>query len=124
MKTKSLKMSGVDLYLEKLKPPIKDIAIALRGIVKEAAPKAEESIKWGMPVYMSDGLLCSIMAAKGHVSFIFYNGIGLSDPKGLLEGSGKKMKSIKFRELKDVKRSILRSWIKQAAKIDALTIQG
>ena len=102
----------------------KDIAFALRAIVKEAAPKAEESIKWGMPVYMSDGLLCSIMAAKEHVSFIFYNGIGLSDPKGFLEGSGKKMKSIKFHELKEVKITILRSWIKQAVKINAAAKRG
>jgi hypothetical protein len=124
MKTKSSKMSGVDLYLGQLKPPIKDIAVALRALIKEAAPKAEESIKWGMPVYMSSGLLCSIMAAKRHVSFIFYDGIGLSDPKGFLEGSGKKMKLIKFRELKEVKKGILQSWIKQAIKINAETKRG
>ena len=124
MKTKSSKMSEVDSYIEKLKPPINDIAVALRAAVKEAAPQAVESIKWGMPVYMSDGLLCSIMAAKKHVSFIFYNGIGLSDPKGFLEGSGKKMKFIKFRELIEVKKSVLRSWIKQAVKINAEARRG
>ena len=124
MKAKSQKLLGVDLYLSKLQPPIQEIAVTLRAIVTEAAPKAEETIKWNMPVYMSDGLLCSIMAAKGHVSCIFYNGKDLSDPKELLSGNGKKMKFIQFRELKDVKEDDLRRWIKQAVKINANEKRG
>ncbi len=54
----------------------------------------------------------------GHmVDLGFYRGIELKDPKGLLEGSGKGMRHIKVRTLKEIDREYFTELVKQAASL-------
>jgi hypothetical protein len=51
---------------------------------------------------------CYIGAHREHVNLGFYYGAELPDPKGLLEGTGKKLRHIKVREVEEVAQTSLR----------------
>ncbi|MBI2429050.1 MAG: DUF1801 domain-containing protein [Ignavibacteriales bacterium] len=42
----------------------------LRAILKKAAPKAKESIKWGAPVFEEEGILFAFTAHRSHINFM------------------------------------------------------
>ena len=42
----------------------------LRAILKEAAPKAKEAIKWGHPVFEDERILFSYSAHRTHLNFM------------------------------------------------------
>lgn len=105
-----------DAFFHSLNRRIAPLALELRGIIRKAVPKASEAIKWGMPVYESDGLICSIRAADEYVALQFYtSGTRLHDPGELLEGTGKRMRHVKIRSRADIRKQVFTSWIKQAA---------
>ena len=87
-----------DAFFDSLSDSVAPLARELRGIIRKALPKASESIKWGMPVYEADGLICAVRAADDYVALQFYtSGTKLDDPDGLLEGTGKRMRHVKIR---------------------------
>ena len=89
----------VDKWFSDLDSTLRVIADALRAIIRDVCPDLTETIKWGNLVYQREGLVCYLAAAKGHVSLGFFNGAGLADPEGILEGKGKKLRHIKVRNL-------------------------
>lgn len=108
----------VDDFAAKLPAGQAAILAALRKLIKAAVPKAEEAVKWAQPVYSSDGPMLFIRAAKAHVTFGFWRGAQLNDPKGLLEGDGDRMRHIKLRNVKEIDSRQITAWIKQAAKLN------
>ncbi len=58
-----------------------------------------------------------IMAAGTWVDLGFYRGTELKDPKGLLEGSGKSMRHVKVRSLKEIDTEYFTELVKQAASL-------
>jgi hypothetical protein len=109
----------VDDFIRKLDPEHKAIAIALREVIRKAAPKATEAIKWGSPWWSQNGNLFCIYTASDHINFGFTRGTNLDDPKGLLEGTGKGMRHIKLFTASDIRKTQFTSWIKQAVNLDA-----
>ena len=68
----------------------------LRKLVKKAAPSLTESVKWGNGVWLGEEWPVAFLHAKDdHLQFGSFGGSGLSDPKSLLQGSGKYIKHIK-----------------------------
>jgi uncharacterized protein YdhG (YjbR/CyaY superfamily) len=59
----------VDEYLESLPVDVRSILTQLRKTIKSTAPKAEESISYGMPAYKYHGALVYFAAFKNHCSF-------------------------------------------------------
>ena len=110
---------NVDEFIAALDPAQRELVDGLRQLIKRAAPKIHESIKWKMPCFEQDGLVCAIMAAKKHVSLGFYKGARLSDPDGLLEGTGTKLRHIKVRTPKHIHKAQFTGWIKQAVRLNA-----
>ena len=91
----------------------------LRALILRALPDSKEVIKWGVPVYEDNGLVCSVRGGKGYVALQFFEaGIELDDPQGLLEGTGQKMRHVKIRSKADLRKGVFSSWIKQAAKLN------
>ena len=86
----------VDQYVIELAGWQKQCVSTLRQLIREAAPQAIESIKWGQPVYEHNGPFAWIKAHANHVSCGFWRGAELPDPSKLLEGTGKKMRHVKF----------------------------
>jgi len=59
----------VDEYLESLPVDVRSVLTQLRKTIKSTAPKAEESISYGMPAYKYHGALVYFAAFKNHCSF-------------------------------------------------------
>jgi uncharacterized protein YdeI (YjbR/CyaY-like superfamily) len=60
----------VDAYIARSAEFARPILARLRALVHRARPGAEETIKWGMPFFLSDGaILCHMAAFKGHCAF-------------------------------------------------------
>ena len=117
-KVSPLKGMDVDAYVAKLTPAQAEIVSKLRQIVKAAAPKAAESIKWAQPVYDENGPFAFIKPAKAHVTIGFWRGGELKDPKGLLTGDGDRMKHIRLTNVADIDAKMLTAFVKEAVKLN------
>lgn len=92
----------------------------LDAMVRNAAPKASSSIKWAQSVYEQDGPFAYMKLNARHVTFGFWRGGELTDPKGLLEGGGGRMKHVKIKQPADIDRRQFTAWVKQAIKLNAV----
>ena len=106
-------------FLAKLKSPYKEIVERIRAAVNEAAPRATEAIRWGMPVWTNPGMLCYTAIAKDYVRFGFYRaGIIEGDAQGLaIEGSSK-MAHVKIRSVDELRPALFRQWVTKATSLD------
>lgn len=66
----------------------------IREMIREAAPHIEEQVKWrkptnpnGVPVWESNGIVCTGETYKDKVKLTFASGAALDDPKGLFNSS-------------------------------------
>ena len=109
----------VDSWMEELDPPLREIAQTLRGLILQAVPDISESIKWGTPNYAKSGNVCYLAANNGYINFGFFNGAGLNNPDGLIEGTGAKMRHIKVRRLEDIRPEVFASLVQEAVLLNS-----
>ena len=90
----------------------------LRGVVHEACPQVEETMKWSCPHFMYKGMFCGIVAFKAHAAFTFWKGEQLLDMNGEPAKAGRGHFG-KLTSLKDLppKKEII-AFIKQAMKLN------
>jgi hypothetical protein len=110
-----------DAYFARIEPAaLRAIGKQLREIVRAAAPRASEAIKWGMPVYEQDGMLCYIRARPKYITLGFYHqGVYLPDADGRLEGSGDAMRHVKVADAAAIDKRLFAQWVKRAAAMNA-----
>lgn len=108
----------VDAYVAGLEGWQQEAAVRLRGIVKDAAPDARESIKWAQPVYELGGPLCYFKAFKSSLNFGFWRGVDIDDPKGLLQGDGEKMRHVKLTSIEDINDDAFAAFVRQAVELN------
>jgi hypothetical protein len=108
----------VDNYIAGLEESKAGIVTRVRKIVLQAAPQAKESIKWAQPVYESNGPFAYIKAITNYVNFGFWRGVDIKDPKGLLQGSGSKMRHVKLTSLDNVDESTFADFVRQAIELN------
>lgn len=90
----------VDEYIEKQKSPQKEICQELRRIVFQTFPHIREEMKWGVPTYAKGKYY--IVALKDHVNLGFsLRGLSKEEQK-LFQGSGKTMRHVEIRCLKEI----------------------
>lgn len=94
------------------------LASAILALVAEAVPQAKGCIKWGQPVFEHNGAFAYFRPAKEHVTFGFFKGQQLSDPGGLLQGDGDRMKHIKLKGVESFPRDALKQFVQQAAQLN------
>jgi hypothetical protein len=111
---------AVDSYIRELEGWKGEVVSRVRQIILNAAPEANESIKWAQPVYESDGPFAYIRAFQNTVNFGFWRGIDIKDPKGRLQGSGGKMRHVKLSSLDDIDESTFSDLIRQAIEMNRL----
>jgi len=73
------------------------------------------AIGYGTSDRLSDGIFHIAVYAKG-VNLGFNEGATLDDPKGILEGSGNRIRHIKMKTPADIARPEIRSYIRRARK--------
>ncbi len=108
----------VDAYIAGLEDWQAEIVSGVRQVLNEAAPDADEAIKWAQPVYSSNGPFAYIKAFKNSVNFGFWRGVDLKDPKGLLQGSGDKMRHVKLTGTDDIDTTAFSDFIVQAVQLN------
>ena len=109
----------VDEFVElKVLPEHRPIVAAVRSLMSECAPKAEEVISYGMPVYRFKKPFAWISTGKTGISVGFREGRSFKDPYGLLRGAAKHAKNVRMTSLAEVNRPALKSYIKQAVALD------
>ncbi len=108
----------VDGFFARQPPHLRAILDELRMIVREAAPDATASLKWGMPFYTLGGtMMCALGSHAAHVNLILAGPPGtFADPDRLLEGDGKTGRHLKLRSLDDLPRAAARGWVRAAAE--------
>jgi hypothetical protein len=104
---------------KKLKGWHADALRLIRALVARSAPKATVSIKWGQLVWEQNGPFAWLKPAAKHVSFGFWRGADLSDPNGVLEGSGDRMRHVKLTSAADITELPLETFVKEAASLNA-----
>ena len=109
--------------LEITPEPLLPIVEELKAIILAIHPQAIEVVRLGDraatygvgPQKMKHGY-CYIMPHKSWVNLGFFKGGILPDSKGLLEGTGKLLRHIKIRSIKDCKQAGLKKLIKVAVE--------
>ena len=105
-------------YIAQLEDWQGEIVSQVRQIILDAAPGADESVKWAQPVYEINGPFAYIKAFKKSVNFGFWRGIDIDDPQGLLQGSGEKMRHFKLTSLEDINAPVFTDYVQQAVKLN------
>jgi|HubBroStandDraft_4_1064222.scaffolds.fasta_scaffold198112_2 hypothetical protein len=102
-------------------PGVARLALALRELVLNEAPEAEEvlySVYAEVIVFKfagrPGGAFCNVAAYAGHVNLVFYRGAEIPDPHRILKGTGKKMRHIRFNSLDDLQHGYLGTCIRAA----------
>ena len=117
MPTKQSK-ADFDLLFSKSSDEVSALASKTRRLVLDVLPDADEKTYWGWSntwYGTSDKNIDAVFAIspqKGYVNLFFLRGTELSDPDGLLEGTGKKLRHVKIRDAADLKRVSLRKLMK------------
>jgi len=118
MKFKQSKNDIVNEYIEALNDDIAPLFIKIRSTVLEAGPSFNESIKWkNCLVYGTTKNHIQTVVGKGKVSLIFFEGIAIKDKYGLLEGDGKKARTMRIMSA-DFDKKALTDYVKQTLKMD------
>ena len=106
-------------------PAIRDVLGALRALVRDVMPDADEQVDlpdrvlafgFGPPggVRMR-GLAVGLIPHTAHVNVQLADGALLDDPSGIVEGTGKRIRHVKCRSLADASRPALLALLDQQA---------
>lgn len=59
----------IDAYIDGFPEDVQEILLKIRGIIMEAAPDAEEAIKYRIPTFVLNGNLVHFAAFQKHIGF-------------------------------------------------------
>ena len=108
--------TSFDDYLRDQSPKNRTIIRALRRFVKSAEPQLVESVKWGNGCWLAGTEpVAYVYSDVAWVQFGFLTGSSLTDPSGLLEGTGRYVRHIKVRKTGDIDRPAFGALLRQAA---------
>jgi hypothetical protein len=111
-------------FLRPYDPEIRELALQLRALVlEEMAPCYENiydaysavAIGYGTSDRLRDGIFHIAVYSK-HVNLGFNEGAALADPKGILEGTGNRIRHLTIKTADDLVRPEIRAYIKRARK--------
>ena len=111
----------IDHILSRHSPEVRDLALRLRALMREAAPEGEERVHrdWGNIGYYHNGQFCYIAPQRSWVNLGFYQGVDLPDPHGLLEGTGKRLRHVKVRNAEEIPTAALKQLVVEALALNA-----
>jgi hypothetical protein len=109
----------IQQFIASLPEHSREPAMRLRDIFL-AIPGITEAIKWNALTFSNGKTnLAFIYTYKGmnYINLGFMQATALADPKKLFEGTGKGMRHIKVRTVKDIPAPQVKKWIKEAVKM-------
>ncbi len=88
---------------------------AIRELLYEVHPDAEETLKWRQPTFVVDGRNRFYVAWYAeHVNLGLFRGASTDDPDGLLDGTGEAMRHVSFVEAEEVGDPAVRALVERA----------
>ncbi len=115
--------NDVTRFLDGYHADVRDLALKMRETILKSVPNAREKIYTGWQTigYSHNGGMksqfCAISPQRDRVNVYFNRGTDLDDPDHLLEGTGKNMRHVKVRTLKDAQSKALKELIKAVAAL-------
>jgi len=120
---KQNKSNDVDLYLRQTPKLLRYLMIEVRAIIWKTIPGVEETIKFTVPFYSRQGLLCylSPLKKKDGIYIGFAKGYLMSDESGIFTGKNlKQIRHIEFRKNSDIKKKLLMEYLEEAIILNEL----
>jgi uncharacterized protein YdeI (YjbR/CyaY-like superfamily) len=114
----------VDAYIERAEPFARPILRRIRALVHEAEPGIEETLKWGFPHFMKEGIICSMAAFSAHCALGFWKGelvLGESDLP-LDDAMGQFGRIARVEDLPE--RDRLVAWVRKAVALNEAGVQA
>lgn len=111
----------INELIAKQTPQIQKVARALQAAVLDIEPNLEQdaSLKLGNVYFRHNGVVCAMSLHKAHVNLHFYKGVALTDPEGVLQGSGKALRHLKYKKVEDIDRPLLEKFVHEAYRLNA-----
>jgi hypothetical protein len=113
-------MTTLDEFLAPYTPPVREMALKARDLVLSLFPDAVEQIDvpgkllgYGWDTTYA-GTVCVIMPLKDSLNLGFARGTSLPDPDGLLAGTGKRARHVKFKTLEEIDHPGVRALLEAA----------
>ena len=113
------KYQTVDDYIGDCSNAVAPLMKELRSFIHEELPNATEELQYGVPAFLnSHGVpVVYLFCSKKHVNFGFLKSADLSDPDGVLQGSGNPSKHIKLKPDQPVDIGVLTGLVTQCRDI-------
>ena len=113
--------SALQTVLDRCSPELRPLVERLRSLVHSVVPEAKEEghAGWGNITYANNGIFCYIAPLKDSVNLGFYKGTSLTDPQRLLRGTGKALRHVKFKGMRDIQVDVLTKLLEQAYGLTA-----
>jgi uncharacterized protein YdeI (YjbR/CyaY-like superfamily) len=110
----------VDAYIGKSAAFARPVLRRLRKLVHRGCPPVEETIKWGFPHFVHQGVLCSMAAFKEHCAFGFWNrAMKVSGRTGAMGQFGR------ITSLSDLpKDAVIVGYVREAARLNEAGRKG
>jgi hypothetical protein len=102
-------------YIQTAEADQKQIMEVLRELIHSSVRNVKEEFKWSRPVFASTHDFAYLKTAKKYVTLGFFKFDNLNDPNHKLEGTGKDMRHIKIKTMKDIDREMLKEWFVASA---------
>lgn len=115
-------------FLEPFDRPIRDLALATRSLVlEEMAPCAENmydaysavALGYGSTDRLKDGVI-HVAVYAGHVNIGFNHGAELDNEKGLLQGTGRRVRHITIKSTAELRNPAVRKYLRAAYQLSGM----
>jgi hypothetical protein len=120
-----LRRHELQAFLASVPPEAREVAVALREVVRRRAPDAEESLLWGGLSYHRPwiggrvkGAVCQINVVRGEVRLEFIHGVRLDDSRKLLRGDRLSKRYVPIRSVAEARRPEIAELIEEARTLE------
>ncbi len=119
----------VEAFLEGFSPPMREIAVRLRTIVRRELPDAEERVRlhwhllgYHVPLKRRGAFVAWVGPEATHVHLGFPMGVLIDDPEGFLAGRGvtKLARWLTYRSLDEVDEAVAVRFLRAAVAVAGL----
>lgn len=117
----TLPIKSIDDYLTLVPEPARTTLEKLRQVIRTTAPKAEETISYGIPSYKLDGMLVGFGFFKNHCTFFVMSNTLLKEKafKDELKGYKGSLSGIHFPHDKMLPVALVKKIVKARMKYNA-----
>lgn len=110
----------VEKWIQKIPVPKQGVVLKLRSIILSTSEMMAENIKWGNLCYSmgnSNIILIYTYPTTDYINLGFLHATSLVDDNHLFEGSGKGMRHVKIRKMKDIPTVQVKKWINESIQL-------